>query len=129
MNDHTIWCYHYLNCHKYYRLKDDLKRIGDESVTRYFDATYLKKSSLQNIDPFRAKHFSFSWTWHSLHCKHFACHVPSNTFSINRSKMSSWHPPHLGIVATKTKQNVNKQLLFRISDTCVVHIFTFRGHF
>lgn len=86
-----------------------LKRMGSPW-------TYLKKSSLQNSEPFRAKHFSFNCTWHSLHCKHFACHVRSNTFNINRSKMSSWHPPHLGIVATK-KNNWIVTLRFN-TDRC-----------
>lgn len=64
-----------------------------------FCSTHLKKSSLQNNWPFRMKHFSFSCAWHSLHCKHFACHVRSDTLSINRSNINSWQPPHLGIVA------------------------------
>lgn len=86
----------------------DWLKLSDIKITRkcvVFLDTHLKKSSLQNSDPFRAKHFSFNWTWHSLHCKHFACHVRSSTFNINRSKMSSWHPPHLGIVATTKKNN------------------------
>jgi hypothetical protein len=65
--------------------------------------TYLKKSSLQNNWPFLIKHFSFNWVWHSLHCKHFACQVRSDTLSINRSTMNSWQPPHFGIVAARKK--------------------------
>lgn len=65
--------------------------------------TYLKKSSLQNNWPFLAKHLSVSCTLQSLHCRHLACHVLSATFSINLSKISSWHPPHFGIVAGRRK--------------------------
>lgn len=69
--------------------------------------TYLKKSSLQKSWPFRAKHLSVSWMRQSLHWRHLACHVRSATFKINRSRISSWQPPHFGIVAKKSLELVN----------------------
>jgi hypothetical protein len=71
--------------------------------------TYLKKSSLQNNWPFREKHFSFSWELHSLHCKHLACHVRSATLRMKRSSISSWQPPHLGIVAGMAQEKMERQ--------------------
>lgn len=68
-----------------------------------FLSTHLKKSSLQNNWPFRIKHFSLSCAWQSLHCRHFACHVRSDTLRMNRSNINSWQPPHFGIVAVKEK--------------------------
>lgn len=68
--------------------------------------TYLKKSSLQKSWPFRAKHLSFSWPWHSLHCRHLACHVLSSTLRMKRSRISSWQPPHFGIVAVGRRKNI-----------------------
>lgn len=86
--------------------------------------TYLKKSSLQNNKPFRAKHFSFNWTWHSLHCRHFACHVRSSTFNMKRSKISSWHPPHFGIVAaTVNKLKAHLDFAGRTTDEIEMHMF------
>lgn len=76
----------------------ELKRLLPVEM-KFVLATHLKKSSLQNNWPFRIKHFSLSWAWQSLHCRHFACHVRSDTLRMNRSKMNSWQPPHLGIVA------------------------------
>lgn len=60
---------------------------------------YLKKSSLQKTCPFLAKHLSVSALPQSLQLRHLACHVRSSTFRINLSRISSWQPPHLGIVA------------------------------
>lgn len=68
---------------------------------KFLWCTYLKKSSLQNNWPFRMKHFSLSCAWQSLHWRHFACHVWSETFKMNRSNIYSWHPPHFGIEAGK----------------------------
>lgn len=61
--------------------------------------TYLKKSSLHRSCPFLIKHRSLRGTWHSVQCRHFACHVRSETLSIKRSKIISWQPPHFGIEA------------------------------
>lgn len=74
---------------------------GTPSAGAVMFNTYLKKSSLQNNWPFRAKHFSLSWMWQSLHWRHLACHVRSDTLRINRSRISSWQPPHFGMVAER----------------------------
>lgn len=68
-------------------------------IEQFGSDAYLKKSSLQNSCPFLAKHLSVNWTRQSQHCRHLACHVLSATFRMNLSRISSWQPPHFGIVA------------------------------
>lgn len=66
--------------------------------------TYLKKSSLHNSWPFLMKHRSLSGTRHSVQCRHLACHVRSDTLRMNRSRISSWQPPHFGMEAGMMKE-------------------------
>jgi hypothetical protein len=76
--------------------------------------THLKKSSLQKTWPFRAKHLSLSCPLHSLHLRHFACHVRSSTFRMKRSRISSWQPPHFGMLAvTKGTQDTQSHATYR----------------
>jgi len=60
---------------------------------------YLKKSSLQNTWPFLAKHLSVNLAPQSRHVRHLACQHLSRTLRTYLSKITSWHPPHFGIVA------------------------------
>ena len=78
-------------------------------------STHLKKSSLQKTWPFRAKHLSLSCPLHSLHFRHLACHVRSSTFRMKRSRISSWQPPHLGMLAV-TQRSTRHILLQPLSD-------------
>ena len=61
--------------------------------------THLKKSSLQKSCPARAKHLSARGASQSLHLRHLACQVLSSTFRMNRSRIRSPQPPHLGMLA------------------------------